>query len=488
MSDHPFASIAVPELPGKPRSEGLTCILDKGLGPSQVADLVATAGEHVDVAKFGWATARLQPETVLREKLRLYAAGGVATCTGGTFLELAHVQGRVREFLDAAGELGFAMVEVSDGVDPMPAEDKLGLVREAKERGFRVFSEVGKKDPEDDARLSLEDRVEAVLRELDAGAERVILEGRESGTVGIYDRTGKPATELLHRIVERIGLDRLVFEAPRKDQQVWMIRTFGPRVNLGNVAPDEALPLATLRTGLRGDTFADIHLPGVEVHVALGPPGALEARARGGVVVVVDALRFSATIVTALGCGMRRVMPVRTPEECVGDVTAGERGGRKLPNVRHGNSPTELLREDYRGRELVITTTNGVECLLTAAGPRSRVLVGTTLNRTAVARLAVDVAQAEGLPVTLLLAGRNNRDAIEDSLAAGEILRAMGPVRLHGPSLPGTAALEAEFFAGDSGRNLVALGYAEDVRFCAGIDRYAVVPELRDGVLVAHQP
>lgn len=493
MSRHPFDAIRIPPLPPKPRRTGLTAILDKGLGPAQVADLTATAGEWIDLVKLGWGTGRLQPRAVLETKIRTYRDAGVEVSTGGTFLEIAHAQGQVGPFLDGAKQLGFTVVEVSNGVHPMGPEEKRELITRVRAAGFRVWSEVGKKDPEEDARLSYEDRLREIHGDLEAGADAVILEARESGTLGIYDRSGRPAAELIHRLEEGAGRERLIFEAPQKSQQVWMIRTFGSEVNLGNIPPEDALSLATLRTGLRGDTFADVHLPGVDVFLEVGVNGALAARRRGGVVILIDALRASATIVTALAAGMASVRPVAAVGDCVAagddEVTAGERGGRKLPHVRHGNSPTELLREDYRGKTLVLTTSNGAECLLTAAAPETTVLVGTTLNASAAARAALRLARGPGEPggaITLLMAGRNNRETLEDSLAAGEIfhaLQALGGVRLHGDAPPSSSGLEADFFRGESGRNLARLGYGEDVSFCAQRDRYEVVGVYRDGTV-----
>jgi len=480
---HPFAEIDYPGIPAKPRKTALTSVLDGGLGPAEVRDRVAIAAEWIDVVKLGWATARLTPASTLRDKVQIYRAAGIRTCSGGTFLEIAFAQNRVREFLAGARELGLAMVEVSNGVHPMSDEEKLGLIAQARSAGFAVWSEVGKKDPDEDARIAIDDRCAAIARELEAGADKVILEARESGTVGIYDRSGSPAVELIQRIVERVGAERLVFEAPRKEQQLWMIRTLGPQVNLGNVAPEEALALATLRTGLRGDTFREMHLHGLEIFLGLGVHGALEARARGGVIVMIDALRASATMIAALENGMAAVKPVTSAEECTGEVTVGERGGRKLPNCRHNNSPLELMRHDYAGKTLVFTSTNGAECLLSAAGPESIVLVGSTLNRRAVAGAAARLARKRGVPITLLMAGRNNQYAVEDALAAGEIARALPEARVHG-ELPSSAALEADFCASDSGRNLIALGYVDDVRFCAQLDRCEVVPVLMKGQLV----
>lgn len=480
---HPFEAIEYPALATKPRATGLTSVLDRGVGLSEARDRIAIAGEWIDVVKLGWATARLTPGAALRNKIEAYRAAGIEVCTGGTFLEIAFAQNRVQDFLHGARNAGLSMIEVSNGVHPMSDADKLALIARARAAGFTVWTEVGRKDPDEDARIGIDERCAAITQELEAGAEKVILEARESGTVGIYDRTGKPAAEMIQRIVEQVPSTRLVFEAPRKEQQLWMIRALGPTVNLGNVAPEEALALATLRTGLRGDTFGEVHRRGLEIFLGLGTHGALEARARGGVIVMIDALRASATMIAALDMGMAAVKPVASPEECTGEVTAGERGGRKLPNCRHNSSPTELMRHDYAGKTLVLTSTNGVECLLSAVAPGSIVLVGSTLNRSAVASAAGRLARKRGVPITLLMAGRNNQYAAEDALAAGEIARALPEARVHG-ELPSAAALEADFCASDSGRNLIALGYGDDVRFCARLDASEVVPIMLDGRLV----
>jgi 2-phosphosulfolactate phosphatase len=266
-----------------------------------------------------------------------------------------------------------------------------------------------------------------------------------------------------------------------------MIRQFGSTVNLANIALDDAISLVTLRTGLRGDTFRDFQMPGVQTYLEMGVNGAMQARQRGGVVILIDALRASATIVTSLAMNMKSVRPVVSVEQCVGDVTAGERGGRKLPTLNHGNSPTELLahKHEYAGKTLGLTTTNGTECLLAASGPNNVVFVGTTLNASAVAASALAIAKARKVPISLLMAGRNNQACIEDELAAGEILVKLGAAAQMQGSVPRTSnALEADFFAGDSGRNLAKLGYADDVLFCSQLDRFDVVPVLRDGILV----
>ena len=487
MPTFAFSDLHLPSLAARPRHTGLTSVLDKGAAPRQLADLVGVAGEWIDVVKFGWGTARMQPRELVQEKVRILTAAGIRACTGGTLLEVALAQGKVEACLAEARALGFPMVEVSNGVHPMSPEQKLELIRTARGAGLIVWSEVGKKDVEADARLSILDRIAAVRAELAAGSEKVILEARESGTVGVFDRDGKPIEEIIERIDEEIGTASIIFEAPRKEQQVWMIRRFGGGVNLGNIPLEEAISLATLRSGLRGDTFPDFQLKGIPAFLELGVHGAVRSRQRGGVVVLIDALRASATMITALAMGMSQVLPVTSVEACNGDVTAGERGGRKLPTLDHGNSPTELLacKDSYAGKSLGLTTTNGTECLLAATSDATTVLVGSTLNARAVAGAALRLAKERGLPISILMAGRNNQACVEDELAAGVILGQLGAeVHLQGSAPRTSSALEADFFASDAGQNLASLGYSDDVRFCAQVDRFDVVPVYRDGRVI----
>ncbi len=264
MDDLAFSAVKLPDwlAQPKPRQQGLTCILDKGLPPAAVAELLRIAGRWIDVVKLGWGTARLTPQAVLREKLHLYRTHQVRVCTGGTLLEVAWLQGAALPLLEQAASLGFDCVEVSCGGTELPEREKHRLIGVACHLGLEPWSEVGKKDPGRDAQLSLQDRLDQVERDLQAGAARVILEGRESGTVGIYGSDGSPQQELLDRLVERFGTEVLVLEAPRKSQQVWLMRRFGSQVNLANVPPEEALPVATLRAGLRADTLQQHYGPG----------------------------------------------------------------------------------------------------------------------------------------------------------------------------------------------------------------------------------
>lgn len=96
--------------------------------------------------------------------------------------------------------------------------------------------------------------------ELDAGAWKVVTEAREGGTAGIFEPTGEMRTGLVGEIAEAIDLDDLVWEAPTKSAQAWFVKQFGPEVNLGNIPPEEVIPLETLRLGLRGDTLKEVLL------------------------------------------------------------------------------------------------------------------------------------------------------------------------------------------------------------------------------------
>lgn len=242
--------LTLPTREAKPRTVGLTHVLDKGHTAAETEAILAHVGAHIDIWKFGWGTAYLDVD--LPEKLALLAAAGVRSCLGGTLLEVAWAQGQDDACLDWAQRLGFASVEVSSGVAPMSLEDKRDLLWRAAAR-FTALSEVGSKDPNDT--LTPQQWTDEIAADLDAGARWVITEGRESGTVGIYHGDGTLREDIVAAAVRGGGLDRLLFEAPRKDQQAWLIRAFGPAVNLANIAGDEVLALETLRLGLRADTF-----------------------------------------------------------------------------------------------------------------------------------------------------------------------------------------------------------------------------------------
>lgn len=241
--------LTLPERSAKPRTVGLTHVLDKGMTVEAARAILAAAAPYLDVWKLGWGTAYL--DVGLSEKLALLRAHAVRSCLGGTLLEISWTQGRAEECLDWAETVGFDSVEVSRGVAPMSVADKHALLRTAAER-FVVFSEVGSKDP--DLALTAEQWTSEVAGDLAAGARWVITEGRESGTVGIYREDGSIRDDVVAAAVRGGGVDRLLFEAPRKDQQAWLVRAFGPDVNLANIPAEEVVALETLRLGLRADT------------------------------------------------------------------------------------------------------------------------------------------------------------------------------------------------------------------------------------------
>lgn len=243
--------LLLPPRPPKPRRTGLTHVLDKGLTVPAVAAILAAVGEEVDVWKFGWGSAYV--DRGLDDKLALLREHGVTACVGGTLMEIAWYQGRVEAYLDWAGEHGLPAVEVSRGVVDMTIDDKRELIKLAAQ-SFVVFAETGMKDPR--RMMSARRWREEITEDLEAGATWVVTEGRESGTVGVYDGAGSPRQDIVDAVVEAAGVDRVLFEAPRKDQQAWLVNRFGPEVNLANVAPDDLLPVATLRLGLRADTVA----------------------------------------------------------------------------------------------------------------------------------------------------------------------------------------------------------------------------------------
>jgi len=239
----------LPARAAKPRGTGITHILDRGIPLAQSADLLAMNGSFVDVWKLGWGISYLDPN--LAAKLELLARHRVLASPGGTLLEIAWAQGRAAEFLGWARDCGFPCVEVSSGTVPMDAAAKQDLIAEAS-RHFIVLAEVGPKDP--GIRLTPAQWAQAVSRDLESGATWVLAEGRASGTVGIYDRSGAVRQDIVDALVSAAGPDSLVFEAPREDQQAWFVRRFGPDVNLANVDPADVLGLETLRLSLRADT------------------------------------------------------------------------------------------------------------------------------------------------------------------------------------------------------------------------------------------
>ena len=240
---------------------GLTHVLDKGLGPRAWEDVLEVAGDHVSIVKLGWGTAAVTQN--LERKLEVLREKPVVI--GGTYFEVIYAKDRLDDYKRWLQSLGLQHVEISDGTVDIPRERKLELIADFA-RDFTVLSEVGSKDS--DVVYAPYQWVAWIKEELDAGAWKVITEGREGGTAGIFRSDGDMRTGLLDEIAHEVSVESLLFEAPTKASQAWFIRTFGPEVNLGNIPPDEVIPLETLRLGLRGDTLKEVLLGGEHVHAS----------------------------------------------------------------------------------------------------------------------------------------------------------------------------------------------------------------------------
>ena len=241
--------LTLPPRTTKPRDHGITHLLDRGLSVADIDSLMEVAGDYVDIAKLGWGTAVATLN--LEAKLERYRHYDIPVVLGGTLTELAIAQDRLDAFVAWLHELGLSYIELSDGVINIEHDRKLELIRSLAQE-FTVLSEVGSKD---NTRIMAPFRwVEQIESELEAGAWKVIAEARESGSVGIFRHDGEVRQGLVDEILHAIDAEKIIFEAPRKDQQVWFVRRLGPDANLGNIAPEEVLSLETVRLGLRADT------------------------------------------------------------------------------------------------------------------------------------------------------------------------------------------------------------------------------------------
>jgi phosphosulfolactate synthase len=245
----------VPARSPKPRTQGLTHVIDKGLNLRDIEGLFDTAGDYVDVVKLGWGTSYVTRN--LEKKIALYRSLETPVVCGGTLFEAVIGRDKLDEYRAWLEHNRFSHVEVSDGTIDLPRERKLELIEELA-KDFVVMSEVGSKDSE--VVYAPYQWVEWMREELEAGAWKVITEARETGTAGVFRPTGEIRTGLIDEIVHEIALGDIIFEAPTKASQAWFVRRFGPEVNLGNIPPEEVIPLETLRLGLRADTLKEVLL------------------------------------------------------------------------------------------------------------------------------------------------------------------------------------------------------------------------------------
>jgi len=244
----------------KPRKEGLTMVIDKGIGLESIKDLIQIAGDYIDIIKLTFGTSAFYDQNLLKEKNEIITSAHIDVMPGGTFLEVAVWQGVFEDYLNKAKELGFSALEVSDGTIDIDRTTRKDIIKKSIDGGFRVITEVGKKDPAEVLPISLIHQL--IGEDMENGALKVIIEAREAGKgVGIYDQTGKILEEEIDNITAGVDdLNCLIWEAPLKNQQQALILRFGPNVNLGNIPEEEVLSLEALRQGLRGDTLKKAYL------------------------------------------------------------------------------------------------------------------------------------------------------------------------------------------------------------------------------------
>jgi phosphosulfolactate synthase len=245
----------LPDRTSKPRSNGLTMVMDKGLSLRGAEDLIETGSELVDLLKLGFGTSLVTPG--IADKVKLYRDAGFDVYCGGTLFEAFHIRNELDKYLKFIDKLGIECLEVSDGSMVIPHDEKCELINRLS-KDYKVLSEVGSK--EEGILISPAKWIRMMSNELQAGSFKVIAEARESGNVGIYRPNGSAHVQLVRRILANVALEDILWEAPKKPQQVWFLRQFGANVNLGNIGPADLIPLECLRMGLRGDTFFE-HLP-----------------------------------------------------------------------------------------------------------------------------------------------------------------------------------------------------------------------------------
>mgnify|MGYP001560922093 CR=1 FL=1 len=240
----------IPDRPPKPRKYGLTMVMDKGLSVREAEDFMSVGSEYTDFVKLGFGTSLITPG--FEDKIKIYKKAGCIPYFGGTLFEAFIIRNMFNEYIGFLDKHEIDMVEVSDGSYDIDHKKKLEYISTLAKRGT-VISEVGSKKK--DVIYSPDEWVAMMKSELHAGSSKVIAEARESGTIGIYNDDGSVNIPLIKEISEHVKLDNVIWEAPLKAQQAWFIKNFGSNVNLGNIAPNEIIPLETLRLGLRGDTF-----------------------------------------------------------------------------------------------------------------------------------------------------------------------------------------------------------------------------------------
>lgn len=245
-----FNLAQMPDRTEKPRKDGLTMVMDKGLSIADVKNFLSIAAPYVDIVKLGFGTSYVTPN--LKEKIAIYRENNIPVYFGGTLFEAFLIRDQFDEYVNVVREFGVDYMEVSDGSISIPHTEKCGYVEKLAAHGT-VLSEVGSKDVTNI--MPPYKWVELMRTELEAGATYVIAEARESGTVGIYRDSGEVRQGLVQEILTQIPAEKIIWEAPKKEQQNYFLQLVGCNVNLGNIAPAEVIPLESMRMGLRSETF-----------------------------------------------------------------------------------------------------------------------------------------------------------------------------------------------------------------------------------------
>jgi phosphosulfolactate synthase len=263
-----------------PDKFGTVMVIEKEYGPEGARDWADMASSIANIVKITFGTAALYEEKLLKDKIAVYNDGGLSTMIGGTLTEVAilnaggYSSSELKGYVQYAKDLGFTHLEFSDGSIFIPDEDRRDLIRMFMDAGFKVISEVGKKDPKKDQLITPERRIELMKQDLDSGAEMVIIESRESGKgIGVMGKAGEVLFAELDEIIDAVGLENTMIEAPEKNQQQNIFMHYGPAANIGNVQPRDILSVGALRSGLRGDTIASLRLENwKKYHQSVGAP------------------------------------------------------------------------------------------------------------------------------------------------------------------------------------------------------------------------
>jgi phosphosulfolactate synthase len=245
-----FNLTQIPNRNAKPRTNGITMVMDKGLSLEEAKNFVSASLPHIDVVKLGFGTSVVTPN--LRQKIEMYQSFDLPVYFGGTLFEAFLIRNQFEDYLAVCKDYGVTWMEVSDGSITIPHAEKCGYIEKMTKYGV-VLSEVGSKDA---AHIIPPYKwIELMQAELNSGSTYVIAEAREAGNVGIYRGSGEVREGLVQEILTQIPGEKILWEAPQKAQQLYFLELLGCNVNLGNIAPTEVIPLETMRLGLRGDTF-----------------------------------------------------------------------------------------------------------------------------------------------------------------------------------------------------------------------------------------